>query len=197
MRTGPVSESEINKFVYIFCADKIVLSGMLYGLAVHWRIYPILYSLPILRHLALQKQAKIATGINWTHSQVKESVPTKRKLSVMKNAWSSVFSMEGLKFGLCALGTFLGLGYIFYQYYGWDFIHETYLYHFSRIDPRHNFSPYFYPAYLIHGHGASHGSIVDMKDRASSYSDSMRTVLYALEKIGRSLAACAGEDGGR
>lgn len=51
-------------------------------------------------------------------------------------------------FGTVAAATFAGLGIGCYALYGQPFLQEAYLYHGSRRDPRHNFAPYFYPAYL-------------------------------------------------
>jgi phosphatidylinositol glycan class M len=51
-------------------------------------------------------------------------------------------------FGGISGGTFLLLGLAFYQLYGHEFLHEAFLHHTSRKDPRHNFSVYFYPVYL-------------------------------------------------
>lgn len=49
-----------------------------------------------------------------------------------------------LEFGLISGGTFLALAAYFYLLYGWDFIQQTYLYHFTRRDNRHSKSAFFY-----------------------------------------------------
>jgi len=53
------------------------------------------------------------------------------------------------RLGLISGGIFLGLLGLFYHFYGWTFVYETYLYHFVRKDHRHNFSLFFYPIYLL------------------------------------------------
>ena len=53
-----------------------------------------------------------------------------------------------VKIGVCSGGVFLGLLGYFYMLYGEPFLHQTYLYHFSRLDNRHSFSPIFYDIYL-------------------------------------------------
>lgn len=55
-----------------------------------------------------------------------------------------------LVFGIPAMAVFCGLGAYFYKIYGHQFLHETFLYHATRQDPRHNFSPHFLFTYLYH-----------------------------------------------
>lgn len=69
-----------------------------------------------------------------------------------------LLSKDAMHFAAVAATTFLALGYGCYLAYGYDFLHETYLYHSGRKDPRHNFSVYFYNAYLEYG-GAGVSSI--------------------------------------
>lgn len=52
---------------------------------------------------------------------------------------------------MASIATFFGLGLLFYQAYGYQFLNDTYLHHLGRRDPRHNFSVYFYPIYM-HDH---------------------------------------------
>ena len=53
-----------------------------------------------------------------------------------------------VELGIGAGGVFLALGFVFYSMYGFKFIEETYLFHSSRLDNRHSFSPFFYEIYL-------------------------------------------------
>ena len=129
-----------------------VCSGLLLGLAVHWRLYPIFYALPVMRHLALLSSSAAAAA---TDGITSSSTTTNNKKENNNNKllsifWlnNGVFSVAGFKFALPAATIFLTLGTGFYCLYGYPFLHETYLYHATRIDPRHNFSPYFLPAYL-------------------------------------------------
>jgi phosphatidylinositol glycan class M len=46
---------------------------------------------------------------------------------------------------------FLPIVAYYYSLYGYQFLHESYLYHLSRVDNRHNLSAYWYWTYLTMG----------------------------------------------
>ncbi|XP_017270645.1 GPI mannosyltransferase 1 isoform X2 [Kryptolebias marmoratus] len=112
-------------------AGHLVWAAVLYGLSVHMKIYPITFGLPIALSLRTLQEGK--GGRAW-----KTSVAFIR----------SFLNRELLIFTSVAGGVFLLLTALFYFTYGWEFLHETYLYHLTRRDIRHNFSPYFYMLYL-------------------------------------------------
>jgi GPI mannosyltransferase 1 subunit M len=60
-----------------------------------------------------------------------------------------LFSWRRLQFGFISASVFFFLGFFFYKLYGIQFLNETYLYHISRNDIRHNFSVSFYGQYLM------------------------------------------------
>lgn len=99
-------------------------AGAVYGLLVHWRVFPVIYGPSLVLHL-------------WHRSS-----PARRPVLV----WTT----RCLVFGVAALAVFCGLGLHFHQLYGAAFLHETFLYHAARHDPRHNFSPHFLFTYLRH-----------------------------------------------
>ncbi|KAL7694864.1 putative GPI mannosyltransferase 1 [Plasmopara halstedii] len=113
---------------------QLMLSALAYGAAVHFKIYPIVYALAILVFLDGNFQS---TSIERTSS-----------CSSIWALFPRQLNRDRLLFGLTSGGLFVLLAAGFYRLYGLQFLHEAYLYHFTRTDNRHNFSLYFYDLYL-------------------------------------------------
>lgn len=97
-----------------------LLAGMALSLAVHLKIYPIIYSLPLYLYLAY-------------------CTPDCNKTFINSRTIRFVAAFVVVQ---CLLLS------VFYYLYGYEFMFESYLYHLVRSDTRHNFSPYFYLLYL-------------------------------------------------
>lgn len=102
--------------LWLILNRKYYIGGFFFGLVVHFKIYPILYALPIYFFIDREK--------------------------------GRFFTKNRVMFTLISAGLFLLLLGYFYNKYGWEFLFETYLYHLTRKDNRHNFSVYFYYIYL-------------------------------------------------
>ncbi|CAI5784786.1 GPI mannosyltransferase 1 [Podarcis lilfordi] len=120
---------------------RLVMAAVLYGLSVHMKIYPATYALPLALHLQ-----------SCGNPERREANISKGKLSLagdfLRPLLRLLSSRDVLVFGTVAGSTFAALGLAFYLRYGWEFLEHTYLYHLTRRDIRHNFSPYFYMLYL-------------------------------------------------
>ncbi|XP_077253327.1 mannosyltransferase family protein isoform X4 [Tasmannia lanceolata] len=152
----------------LFSASGNMLQAALwYGLLVHFRIYPIIYSLPILLVLDVPKfrsSKKPTVGI-WSPNQHRSSQlnPRPAKLSTAHNSlmsypwvlFRSMITKERILFGFISGAVFFFYTALFFYLYGWEFLNEALLYHLTRTDPRHNFSIYFYYIYLQHEQGFS------------------------------------------
>ncbi|XP_015883714.3 GPI mannosyltransferase 1 [Ziziphus jujuba] len=133
---------------------RLFQAAIWYGLIVHFRIYPIIYALPILLildpHVFRTRHRPVLQ--NWTQS--KRNSPwsfSVTRLADLFSPWfimKSILTRERILFGLVSGSVFLFCTAFFYYLYGWDFLHEALLYHLTRTDPRHNFSIYFYHIYL-------------------------------------------------
>ncbi|KAJ8376549.1 hypothetical protein SKAU_G00071290 [Synaphobranchus kaupii] len=110
-------------------------AAFFYGLSVHMKIYPVTYALPLALSLRTREQANVG----------ETTVPMGRRLA---RFLLGLLNRDVLQFFVIAGGVFCGLTLLFYHMYGWEFLQETYLYHLTRRDIRHNFSPYFYMLYL-------------------------------------------------
>lgn len=104
---------------------KVVLSGVLLGLATHFKIYPVIYAPAMVLAMEPDNTASILGFI------------------------SGFITLRRIKFGLAALGTFLALNLAMWMIYGEEFLQHTFFHHVIRLDHRHNFSPYNVLLYLV------------------------------------------------
>ena len=100
-------------------SNRLSLAALIYGISVHFKIYPIIYAVPLW------------FGID--HGNV---------------FYRRIFTFKRIYFGLLSFFIFASITLAMYILYGEEFINETYLYHIIRKDHRHNFSLYFYHIYL-------------------------------------------------
>lgn len=130
---------------------KVYQAAVWYGLIVHFRIYPIIYALPLVLVLDPQylQSGQKPVLTKWSSCQGKS--PQSSDVTEARTLWTllvSMFSTTRILFGLISGSIFLGCTSLFYYLYGMEFLHEALLYHLTRTDPRHNFSIYFYHIYL-------------------------------------------------
>lgn len=106
----------------------VIMCGLFHGLAVHFRLYPIYFSLAYYMYLSDMKN-----NINGISSIIKCFLKPNRKQVLL--------IVSVLKVLIFTTG-------IFYLLYNYQFLYESTIYHFVRRDTRHNFSLYFYLQYL-------------------------------------------------
>ena len=119
--------------LYFFDKQRLILSGILLGTSIHFKIYPILYSLPLTLYLLCS---------SFQRKEVKKNEGFLKQLIVQ--TWNT----KTITFVLSTAFTFTTLTTWMYLLYGMPFLHNTYFYHLTRKDHRHNFSLFFYHFYL-------------------------------------------------
>lgn len=100
--------------LYLVLRKKYLLGGIVFGLSVHFKIYPIIYSVPLLFY------------ISRTHNIIKNFEFITSPFSIITKPRLTFFISSAL--------TFLSLLSLFYFLYGYTFIYEAYLYHSERVD---------------------------------------------------------------
>ncbi|OAA80997.1 Mannosyltransferase, DXD [Akanthomyces lecanii RCEF 1005] len=110
---------------------RVALAGAVLGLGVHFKIYPFIYAPAIVWWMDEEKMRGGAAPAN----------KTKKSPSLVEAAINFV-TVARVKLAVVSLFTFMALNVLMYSIYGTPFLVHTYFHHFTRIDHRHNFSPY-------------------------------------------------------
>lgn len=107
---------------------RIMFAGVLLGLAVHFKIYPFIYGISIIWYLEPSAEQMSKTQISAQSSIIQRlrAFITPTRITLL----------------LSSLTTFTALNAVMYAIYSTPFLTHTYLHHLTRIDHRHNFSPY-------------------------------------------------------
>ncbi|CAA9990148.1 GPI mannosyltransferase I, putative [Plasmodium knowlesi strain H] len=139
-------------FLTLLCIyqKKIYLAAIFYGLAVNFKIYPIIYALPLMLYLNKNYLAKDSFFQGDKQQEDLCVNPISRTLRSIAQFSTGLIKLnrDQLVFSLCSFSTFMLLNGIFYRMYGYTFLHESFIYHLVRRDHRHNFSLFFYLMYL-------------------------------------------------
>lgn len=157
---------------FLQCKGQVFAAGLIHGLSIHFRVYPIIYSLTMYMSLSkfsfyttedrrLKRNSKLPAIDNKGQSINEQSLGNKHSNSLAAynhNERKTIFKKEYLLYLVpnwnqlklvagCILSLTLLTG-TFYLIYGYKFLYEAYIFHFTRQDTRHNFSLYFYLLYL-------------------------------------------------
>lgn len=140
----------ISALLWAVLNRKITLAGFLLGFGVHFKIYPFIYGLSILWWLdESSPRTKDNSGNRNSDGE--------RSSSGVIGTISSFFTPDRVHLTLTSLSIFSALNVSMYILYGVPFVQHTYLHHLSRIDHRHNFSPYSTLLYLSAAGGTGTG----------------------------------------
>ncbi|KAL8680999.1 MAG: hypothetical protein Q9186_002834 [Xanthomendoza sp. 1 TL-2023] len=132
---------------------RIILAGILLGLAVHFKIYPFIYGASILWSLDAPHPS---TSIKKQSSTPSRTTQYPFSLATI----TTFFNRPRLTLLISSLTTFTTLNFLMYYHYSTSFLHHTFLYHLTRIDHRHNFSPY---NTLLHLSSANRDKVSSLK----------------------------------
>ncbi|KAG0315317.1 hypothetical protein BGZ99_007528 [Dissophora globulifera] len=136
---------------YLIMKRRIGWGAFFYGLSVHFKTYPIIYSIAL---LVMMDDSYAGTASVESEEEKRRQSQREDKRAKDNIVVRTVKDLVGfitwrrVQFGLLSGGWFFLITGLMYYVYGYEFLFETYLYHVTRKDHRHNFSFWFYNIYL-------------------------------------------------
>ncbi|KAK0648859.1 PIG-M-domain-containing protein [Cercophora newfieldiana] len=122
----------VTALLWAVVSRRVTLAALLLGFGVHFKIYPFIYAPAILWWMDRERMSGFSPG---------SRPPFLARLT-------GFITPARFQLALISLTTFLGLNVFMFNFYGTPFLIHTYFHHVSRIDHRHNFSPYNTQLYL-------------------------------------------------
>ncbi|KAI1465299.1 glycosyltransferase family 50 protein [Daldinia caldariorum] len=119
---------------------RVGFAGVLLGLGVHFKIYPFIYAPAIMW---------------WMDAQRMGRKPDFQTQAGKPGQVIAFITPDRVWLAIVSLTTFISLNLVMYALYGMPFLTHTFLHHVTRIDHRHNFSPYNIILYLTSAHPSS------------------------------------------
>ncbi|KAK4142867.1 family 50 putative glycosyltransferase [Dichotomopilus funicola] len=128
-------------------SKRVTLAGLLLGFSVHFKIYPFIYAPAIIWWMDADRMSS------------KKNTPPKLQASSIPDKVFAFITPARVQLALTSFITFFGLNFAMYFTYGFPFLQHTYLHHVTRIDHRHNFSPYNTHLYLASSPSTSNSTL--------------------------------------
>ena len=126
-------------------------AGICHGIAIHSKLYPIIYTLSYMVYFVTHNNNNIINNNNNKNTRKSKSFPwlqPKHLFRLVKLWIVRLLTPIPLLFLVTSLSTFGFLTWLGVQRYGITALDDGLLYHFSRVDHRHNYSMYWYWIYL-------------------------------------------------
>ncbi|KAG8411484.1 GPI mannosyltransferase 1 [Metarhizium acridum] len=146
---------------------RVNVAAAVLGLGVHFKIYPCIWA------------PAIAWWMDDEHMQRKQASPPARLAGLL--------SRDRIQLAAVSLATFMGLNVLMYAVYGHPFLVHTFFHHLTRVDHRHNFSPYNVLLYLA---SSEPGTSLHAESLAFLPQLSLSCVLIPLVLAKKDLATC-------
>jgi GPI mannosyltransferase 1 subunit M len=130
-----------------------IYAGICHGIAIHAKLYPIIYTLSFMTQFVTDDVYN------------KPKLSHNRKRYVFQNTFEvlllwirRLLHPAPILFGIITVLTFVIITYVAVLWYGNDALQEGLIYHFSRLDHRHNYSMHWYWIYLLRDRIVSNSS---------------------------------------
>lgn len=153
-------------------AVRACAAGLVHGLGIHAKLYPVIYTVSFMAHFSRQQRQREAFHRKSLHNTPEDdrweakcvggtTFPWRHPVQIFHLAivWIRrlFFTLSSVLFLVVSLGTVGILTFLAVEQYGQEALDEGLLYHFQRVDHRHNYSMYWYWIYLARGRAEAAG----------------------------------------